>query len=526
MPITIAVHSTVFALIALISFRLFPAMYPLRVDLPNHLARHAIQCGGPLGEFYSTYYTFTMRAVPNLAADLVYSFDIACKDIFLTSRLITQFSILNFVAALYLLHFVIWRKVSLWPFAAILLVYNRPFSYGFENYVLSVPFVFYLFSLWLYLSEKRSLLRVSVVAPLAFGLYFLHIIAFGFFILLVAGWELGRIANLVKNSDFQWPKVVMRTAATLLLALPAGLHFVFALNTAGHEKGETIFGFRQRADALLSIVMPGGQGTLDTPGGLGLLETHILLPLIVFIFILALFSHGMKSGLLQVNQQMKAALWLVFISALLTPALLSGVALIHIRYPFMVLGTLIAASSWNISKQAQIVLTVSLLAIFSLRTEALRQEWQAGGTQVEELIAATAKLPDGSGILLTRTRSSYTITRHSHTLAYAGLFNNILVPTLFNGTNPLTLSDKNLALFGTQYFPYPITVLFHFMKEGAPDSSSESDVLNRKRLAKLSYFLVLGTVPPDPASYPDGVELFHQGSYFTILKSDITRWGG
>ena len=124
------------ALVA-ISLQLFGITYPALLDLPNHLARHAIQCGGGQAGGLGDYYEFGMRLVPNLTADIIYAFDWACRDIFLTNRILIQIAILNLIASVYVLHFVLWGRLSIWPAASCLLVYNTAFSFGFENYVLA-----------------------------------------------------------------------------------------------------------------------------------------------------------------------------------------------------------------------------------------------------------------------------------------------------------------------------------------------------------------------------------------------------
>jgi len=505
-------HVLVLGVVALISFRLFASQFPLRIDLPNHLARHAIQCGGALGENYAAYYSFSLRALPNLAADMVYSFDFACNDIFLTNRLITQVSILNFIASVYLLHFAIWRKVSLWPVAATLLVYNTPFSYGFENYLFSVPFTFHLFALWVLLSEKPVLWRLGLTVPLAFGLYFLHIFAFGFFLVLVAGWELGRQWNA---ADFSWSGFAARLLGGLLLVVPAGLHFTLFRLIAVRVDAPSAFGWVARVDAMASITMPGGQGAMDTRG---------LLPMAVLLFIGIVLLWGFRTGRLRVDGRMKFALLLGFLAALLAPMTYEGVAFMHVRYPFMVLAALIAASRWQLSSKVQAALVVAVLAIFALRTELLREEWLAGDAQVREMIAATEALPAGSGIFLLRDGLTGQIVRHSHTLAYAGIFNDLFVPTLFYGTNPLSLTADNPILFGQQYFPRSVAQVFAYMRGERQETGRDDPETRCRQLANLPYFLVLGDGPLLAAPLPDGVEMLHQGSYFSLLKSDTSRW--
>ena len=508
-----ALHFLVFAVIALVGFQLFPVMYPPLVDLPNHLARHAIGCDGGLGQDYLKYYSYDLRPIPNLAADLVYSAGIACKDIFLTNRLLIQFTILNLVFSVYVLHFAIWRKTSLWPVAATLLVYNTPFTYGFENFSLAAPFGLYLFAIWITLSGKPAVVRLAIVAPLAFALYFLHIIAFGFFILLVAAWELGLGFDDWKSRRFRLKTFLTRGLGTLLLALPAALHFSQLNQDAPRQGVQTVFSLFGRIEALVSLVIPR-QLLLLNPN-------QLLLPLTILLFFILVVFIGFQTGKLRIRDNMKSVVWLVFLVALLMPATMSDIAFVQIRYPYLVAGVFIAATRWEITQKQQAALVLSILVLFALRTGSMKNEWIRHDAQVRELLAATESLPAGASLFPLVSERTDLVIRQSHSISYIGLNKDIFLISLFNGTSPLVARPETAVMIPQQFFPPYLAYYFAYMKGEFDRFPLKAEAFQKPYDSTNSfrYLLVLGEKPIDPAALPEGTKILTSGSFFTILET-------
>lgn len=486
-----------------ISFQVFGVIYPPLVDLPNHLTRHAIQCDGPLAANLSQYFDFAMRAVPNLTADLIYQFDGACTDVFLTNRILIQIMTLNLVASVYALHFALWRKVSIWPAASCLVAYNGSYAYGFENFVLAAPFALYLFALWVVLSERRTFIRLTILVPLSLGLYFAHIIAFGFFIILVAGWEVRRAAKMKPG----WSRFFWRASGTFLLVLPAIVHFIIINHDSQIQSSGSAFMLNLRAHAIFSMTVP------RIPKYLTLSE--LFLPLLMVETMAVLIIFGIRKKVLRITSKMRWALVLGFIAALLAPGELSGVAFVHIRYPFLVAATFIASTMWVISWRKQVALSLLILTLFAARTYEMKQEWQQHDAEVRELITAAEIFPAGAWILPVASEASDVVIRHSHSISYLGLYYPVFTPNLFNGSNPLSPNEDVAKAAREQMFPPPIDwVVGHVEAAPSPRHSIQEDWAT-----SFSHFLVFGNTPVDRNSLPEGVSVIHTGSFFTILQN-------
>ncbi len=497
-------------MVVLISMQLFSITYPPPVDLPNHLARHAIQCGGTYGSNYTQYYNFELKAVPNLFADLVYRFDAACSDIFFTNRVLIQIMVLNLVVSVYALHFVLWRRISVWPAASALLAYNASFTYGFENYVLAAPFALYLFVLWVLLSDKKTLLRLAIVVPLSFGLYFLHIIAFGFFALLIAGWEIGRAIDIRTG----WRSFFLRSSGTLLLFLPAMIHFVI-LN-ANSPMGDSVSRFLllARIDAIFSPMMPRSPSLLSL--------SDMIVPIVLILLLGVSIASGLRKNKLQVFKGMRWVLGITLLAALFAPSTLANVAFVHIRYPYLVAAVFIAATSWKLSLRKEAVLALVIIVVFAGRTYETKQEWLMHDAEIRELLNAAQALPDGAWLLPARSEMSDVLIRHSHSLSYIGMYYPIFAPNLFNGANPLTPKPAVENFVATQMFPSQIESLL-----AAVDSYDPQEVIQDSKSEKwqgwqahFTHYLVFGNKPIDPSTLPEDVTVLLTGSFFTILQNN------
>lgn len=505
-----ALNLAVILAVVAISMQLFEITYPPLVDLPNHLARHAIQCGDTYGSTYARYYDFELRAVPNLFADLVYGFDAACSDIFLTNRILIQVMILNLVASVYTLHFVLWRRVSVWPAASALLAYNASFTYGFENYVLAAPFALYLFALWVILSKKPTLLRLAIMVPLSFGLYFLHIIAFGFFALLIAGWE---IRNGVQ-ARAGWGRFARRSSGTFLLFLPALVHFIILSASSPMGASTNKFILLARIDAIFSPTMPRFRSLLTL--------SDMIAPIVMITVLLVLVIAGFKTNKLQIFGKMRWAVGITLVVILAAPFTIANVAFVHIRYPYLAVAVFMAATNWKLSLRNQAALALVILTLFAGRTYELKQEWRAHDAEVRELLNAAQALPEGAWVLPARSELSDLVIRHSHSLSYIGLYYPIFSPQLFNGANPLSPKPEFGGFVGTQMFPRSVESILALVDEYSSRGITAGTDAQKWQLLPtyFTHYLVFGNASIDPSSLPEGVTVLVTGSFFTILRND------
>lgn len=433
--------------VVLSSLRLWQFDYPPLVDWPNHLARHAIQCQDVAWGRLSAYYSFDLRLVPNLTADLVYALPGACYDIFLTQKILIQFAILGLILSAFALHYAIWRRLSIWPGMASLVALNMNLGYGFENFILAAPLAIALLALWIALDKAQNWARFILIAPLAAFLYVCHLYAFAFFGVMLGAFELQR-AWVHRHAENGKTRVLMRLGAAALVGLWPTYHALSDMAAEGSvNMSATVYGgLISRLTSLLSLSSYQMFYALETVARLDALFTLVILGLAPLI----LRKLGGKLDFDRRFAWMAIACGLLYV---LTPAILASVYFTDIRFPLMAAVVLIAASNVQLSRRLEIGLAVVLVLSFALRIEIAVQRWTEHEAQVQELMAAGAIFTPDDTLLIARSGQSEHIIRHSHTASYIGMRRGAFLPTLFNGANTLVPRPFLQGRTATQAFP-------------------------------------------------------------------------
>jgi hypothetical protein len=175
---------------------------------------------------------------------------------------------------------------------------------------------------------------------------------------LTLGCELQRVFKAGKA----WPKTFL---VNIALALPfliptALLAYMIATAPPNPAAAPSVFG--TFTDRLFVLISPLGESsgtgatTLKPVGAL------------VFGLLLLLFYFGKRRAVphLHIARQMKGPLFAVLLLCLFIPASINGVDLVHIRFPFVLMIMLIAASRWQGLRQgvARMIATAIVAALF------------------------------------------------------------------------------------------------------------------------------------------------------------------
>jgi len=458
--------AVLFTALALSSLRLWQFDYPPLVDWPNHLARHAIQCGDAEWGRLGAYYNFDLRLVPNLTADLIYALPVACYDILLTQKILIQFAILGLILSAFALHYAIWRQLSVWPGLASLVALNMNFGYGFENFILAAPLAIALLALWVALDRTQNWLRFVIIAPLAAFLYVCHLYAFVFFGAVLGAIELQRAWANWRAGSSKTNAVLVRLGGAALVGIWPAYHALSnmaggdSLNIAATAYG----GLISRLTALLS---------LSTYQSFFLLEGVSRLDALFALLVLGLAPLVLRrlGGKFSFDCRFIWAAIACGLLYLLTPAILASVHFTDIRFPLMGAVVLIAASNMRLNRRLEAGLVVVLALSFALRSEITAQRWVEHDAQVQELLAAGEIFTPDDTLLVARFGVNELIIRHSHTMSYISMRSGAFLPTLFNGANPL-LPKPNLQVRTTRSaFPVDYRRLFADMGSDGPEST-------------------------------------------------------
>lgn len=419
--------------VAIVTLPILANPYLPLVDLPNHIARHFIAANPQAA--LNQYFDYQLDLTPNSAVDLLWKFTGHPFDAVRFSHFVFLIYAANLIASAMVLARVVNGHWSIWPATSGLLVYNAPFFWGFQNYLFTVPFAIYGLALWLQTERHSNLLRIAVFIPICVILFWMHLFAF----VLLAVAVLGRELQRVFEAGNAWRKTFLTNIA---LAVPfmipmALLAYVMVSAPPNPAALPSIFGtFADRLDALVS---PLGESfwtnaaTLTPVGAL------------VYGLLLLLFYFGKRSAVphLQTAHQMKGPLFAVLLLCLFIPTSINGVALVNIRFPFVLVIMIIAASRWQglLGKTTRII-TIAIVAALGLRAGEFYLNAADYSRDITTLKRVLTVAPKGSRILPIRSKGNELDSRFWHVQAYAVPMAESFVPTLFQGVHSLQLKPE------------------------------------------------------------------------------------
>ena len=414
------------------------AIYPMvghlylpLVDLPNHIARFAVMAR-PDGALSAYYEVGSNLFVPNSAVDFLWQASGMGGDPVLFSRLSMMVYAVNLILSVMVLNRVATGRWSVWPAVAGLLVYNGNFIWGFQNYVFTVPFSIHALSLWLVMEKRSTAWRAVVFLPISAVLFLMHLLAFAVLATAVLGRELHRVLL----SGRAWGRQLGQlTVSGIPFLVPLSWYlYQSMIQPAGELGRRTEFGdWSHRLRGLLSIQWE--KPLADVPG---MFSSGLVILVLFGMCVLTLLA---KSGpRLQIAAPLKGPIMALLVLSLLAPPWLNGVALIHIRFPFVALALLIAGSRWIDLRPMHRGLLFALFAgLFVQKSLQFEKLGALHNAEMQDLRATISDIPPGSRLLPLRAPGQERMRRLWHVQAYASVHHDVFVPTFFQGSHSVKL---------------------------------------------------------------------------------------
>jgi hypothetical protein len=215
-----SVAIAVFALLAAASF--LPVLLtpiPAMVDYPNHLARMYIlsENGTPDA---NPYYEVAWALYPNLAMDLLIPPMARLIGVETATRLFLLLSQFLIVGGALLLERVVKGRVHLAGFAALMMLYCLPFSWGFVNFEFGLGVALWCIAVYLMLVERAWPLRFLVNAVFVAALFTAHFFALGVYGATLGLYELWRACDRkVSYREAVWRLVMLAVPVVALFGL-------------------------------------------------------------------------------------------------------------------------------------------------------------------------------------------------------------------------------------------------------------------------------------------------------------------
>jgi hypothetical protein len=491
----------VFALLAVAS--LLPVLLtpiPAMVDYPNHLARMYILSRNGTPDA-NPYYEVAWALYPNLAMDLLIPQIARLISVENATRLFLLLSQVLIVGGALALERVVKGKVHLAGFAALMLLYCLPFTWGFVNFEFGLGVALCGIAVYLMFAERVWPLRLALHALFVATLFTAHFFALGVYGATLGFYELWR----AHDRKVSYREVILRL---VLLAIPAVALFGIMQITAGSIGGEgTTWSFEFKPIWLFRI-MNGYNLSVSAASALALMAA---------LFVAA------RRGFLKLAP---AGMWLAI-----------GFALLYLAIPSSLLGTSFA--DLRVIPAAALILpafcslslpdrrwTIAALAVVSAITLAnlavVYAVWLPYRADYASIIASFHKIDRGSKVLiggggegedppfndLTQYPMFYAPTLAVH---YANAF----VPNLFTavGKQPVQPRAAVGRLAISYGGPMPMNVLTAL---AAGRTSPDIPPFIRTWTRDYDYLYVIGQPRVNPL--PDRLEELDRSARFVLYK--------
>lgn len=410
------------------------------VDISNHIARHYIASTISNDAHLSDFYSYTFTGFGNSTSDIIRESIGKHVSPYNLVRMTMGFYMVNFVFSVCVLHRVINGHWGLWPLCSILLVFNGNFLWGFENYLIGAPFVLYAIAAMIFSERYTFTRRFLIISSFVILLCIFHILLGLVFGVAVLGYELQRTFEQPTGARLRY--FVRDLSLGLPFIIGISLYILSPSNIENIDGSYTSFGtIYHRLDGLASISALRNHLLFTTETAW---ETVIFL---IFMFALLLLLQR-KGPRLRLKTRLKWMLIALLLTSILMPAWIEGVAFVHFRTPFLLAAIFIASVKFidfpkHLFAAVCILITMTVCGrIYTFQVAAHQHSADIAG--LHQLLK---KLPVGAKLMPLFGEKNLKLA-HIHSVAFAVVERQALIPTLFQGMHGLKVK-KAWAAYAT-----------------------------------------------------------------------------
>lgn len=404
------------------------------VDLPNHIARLHIAANPE--SVLNEYYSYILEFRTNVAVDVLWlsigSWFLSAEEF---SNIMFAVYAVGFLGSIMVLSRLVHGQWLMWPLVSNLVVFNAVYFWGFENYLITAAAALYMLALWLWMENQPNYVRILVFIPLCMLLYAMHILG----LLILMATAFGREVQVVIEAKGNWRQILRRN---WVLSVP----FLFPIGIVVYGilcKPPNIYGGAMRFGDLRTrlevFTAPVSSVISDWSQAMNLIGFTIL----YVILGLLLTSRRKEGARLHFNPRLRGPVIALCVLSLFLPDLLNGVAVVHLRFSFVLLGVIFAATTWVDLKPKHGAMLFAVMAVLSItRAVSVERTTSLHSQEITQLISVLDAVPPGSRVLPLRNMKLNPSPRLWHMQAYAVAEAESFIPTLFIGTHNLHLHEE------------------------------------------------------------------------------------
>jgi hypothetical protein len=382
---------------------------PPLLDYPNHLARMYLLPSLPAPGL-AHFYIVAWAPIADLGMDAVVPFLALVLPLGWAGKVFILITFLLLAGGAAAIHRQLFGAWTAWPCLAFLLLYTRLLLWGFMSYLFGCGLALVCFAAWLALRERHWVLRLLVGCVLAMAVYFAHLLAFGIYAVMIAGYELGRAWRLRANVTAALARLVIGGAPFL----PA-----LVLMSMNSSTGRIIYANPLRKFDLLFSVFDDYSRPFDV---------------ICFVLVVLAIAVAFQRRWVKLAPDMALPLIGLLLLYLAMPTQLFTAAGADRRIPMMIFLVLIGASRWvGPSVRLERRFMIAAAAMFAVRLAVVAVVWHNAGTFYAELLPHLDAVPRGSCIAVASDKAGISVQKapltHFPVLAVAR--RDAFVTTLF-----------------------------------------------------------------------------------------------
>lgn len=354
-------------------------------DYMFHIARIHILAHWQASPDLQAHYVVGSFLLPNIAFDVIAVLLAHVMPLELAGRVFIGLTLALQLSGCMALHRVLHGRYGLWPLVAGLFLYNWIFLFGFLNYLFGVGLLLWAAAVWIGLAAGSGTgAKLLWGTALSLALFFSHLIAFGLFALIVAGYEIQRAAPMLRQQRVQALRNLLVGAS--IFVVPIALFF--ASSTAGEAGNKT-------SHSLVNL--------LRTPPIFvrALLSGDYLIDFVSVAAVSAALGILVARGRLVVARPMALPVVLLAVCFLAIPHELFGGWGADTRIPLVIVLVLIACVRPVLRDRRWRTVSVAVLGGALLVQSALRSyDWLRYDAVIGEFRTAFSALPTGSVLLI------------------------------------------------------------------------------------------------------------------------------
>ena len=347
-------------------------------DYLNHLARSDVLLYYNSNVGFSRFYIPHWRILPNLALDLwVFGFG-RILPVELAGKLFVAVTLATVLGGVIILHRIVFNKWSLWPFLAVVLLYNRLLLVGIVNYLFGIGLWLLVFALWIELRQRPRLIRTSALSLGALAVFFVHLFAFGILAVTVAAYEL--VVFSTKRGPF-----AKRVIDLFVAALPFLPAIALLILFSPHSSSSAIIKYRDLWTRILAFAAPI------------LYDWHS--EAVGYCILGALLLWMALTGAIRFDRRLAAGVIALFVLQFCIPNVIMTAEGADRRIPLPMMLLAIAATDPKKASRKQCFALIAVTgAIFAIRIATVEDRWSRDQPAYAAAWAALSKIPPGARV--------------------------------------------------------------------------------------------------------------------------------